>query len=83
MSPEELTSKEILDAFKIFSKLKKKHGVKGGGILFRFGNTRLSGSSVKRIHFHIVEPNKNTPTPLWLGSKIQKKNKPTNNNNTK
>lgn len=71
LSIEELTPNETINAFTVFTDLKKEYKIQGGGLLFRFGETRLSGSSVKRLHFHIVEPNESCPTPLWLGCKIK------------
>ncbi|NCS99374.1 HIT domain-containing protein [Candidatus Parcubacteria bacterium] len=67
---EELRSEEILDAFKTLSEINLRFQICGGALLMRYGDTRLSGASVKHLHFHIVEPSSNEAIPLYVGCKI-------------
>jgi diadenosine tetraphosphate (Ap4A) HIT family hydrolase len=69
--PGELDMMETLDAFKIFKELCDEYDIRGGAFFMRFGDTRLSGASVKHLHFHIVEPNPETPLPMWIGCKTK------------
>lgn len=69
-TPDDLTEEEILDAFKVIRELNKTLQISGGAILMRYGDTRLSGASVKHLHFHVVEPNRNTGVALWTGCEI-------------
>lgn len=34
----------------------KKYGIKGGGLVLRFGEMAYSGSSVSHLHFHLISP---------------------------
>jgi len=52
----ELQQEEILDLFKCFTWLKENHRVEGGALGMRFGDTILSGATVKRLHAHIIVP---------------------------
>ncbi|MDP3093418.1 MAG: HIT domain-containing protein [bacterium] len=40
----------------------RRFRIKGGGLMARFGDSRLSGTSVTHLHFHIVSPQENKKT---------------------
>ncbi|MDH5442230.1 MAG: hypothetical protein OEX08_01340 [Candidatus Nomurabacteria bacterium] len=68
-SPENLSQEALLEAFNVLQYCKGKFGIKGGGMCWRFGDTSLSGASVKRLHFHIIEPVLGEQVSVYLGHK--------------
>ncbi len=71
--PSELQIAEKFDLFEAYEDLTNMYDILGGMLVMRFGDTRLSGASVKHLHFHIVEPNPNTSIPMFVGCKIDSK----------
>lgn len=35
----------------------KKYGIRGGGLMLRFGDTNYTGATVAHLHFHLISPN--------------------------
>ncbi|MBU0576341.1 HIT domain-containing protein [Patescibacteria group bacterium] len=40
----------------------KKYEIKGGGLTFRFGQTKFTGATVCHLHFHLIVPEINPET---------------------
>lgn len=52
----EIPSGALEDLNKLFIWSQKKFGIKGGGYSMRFGDTQLSGATVKHLHAQLFEP---------------------------
>ena len=65
----ELTNEEKLDLFAVAEKLCERFSIDGGGITMRFGNTKKSGATVKRLHAQIIFPEDGKQVAAWFGSK--------------
>lgn len=52
----ELHDKEKTDLFQCLEWVEKKYGIEGGAFAMRFGDTSLSGATVKHFHAHIIVP---------------------------
>ena len=39
----------------------KEFNIKGGGIVMRFGDSDLAGSTVRHLHAQLIEPDLNSP----------------------
>jgi diadenosine tetraphosphate (Ap4A) HIT family hydrolase len=58
--PTQLSNEEKLDLFECLRLSEEKLGVVGGGFCMRFGDTSLSGATVKHLHAHIIVPDLNS-----------------------
>jgi diadenosine tetraphosphate (Ap4A) HIT family hydrolase len=55
-NPEELTTEEFHELFQVVIPwLRKELGMQGLSGLFRFGNTKRTGSTIHHLHFHFIE----------------------------
>ncbi len=79
-SPEDLSDEVYLAVRRTVKQIKHDHNITGGMFGCRFGDSRLSGASVKRLHFHLIEPHEKNPIPFWVGSNVESTNKKGGNN---
>lgn len=54
--PQDLTDQEFLEIRKCIVWAEENLGISGGGFAMRFGDSILSGSTVKHLHAHIIKP---------------------------
>lgn len=52
----ELTSSDWKDINSLIVWVFKNYGIKGAGIILRFGDTLYSGATIKHLHFHLISP---------------------------
>ena len=57
----ELTAAEWGDLLKLVKMVSKQFKIKGGGFAMRFGDTSLSGATVKHLHCHLIVPKLDSP----------------------
>lgn len=64
---DEITTEMWLDFPKVVQRVINEYGVRGGGLCVRFGDPACSGASLKRVHWHVVQPAEDGKTQLGLG----------------
>lgn len=64
----ELTKEEQNELYTIAEILITKHKITGGGLIMRFGDTKLSGGSVIHLHGQLLVPDKGKKVAAWFGS---------------
>ncbi len=52
----ELTIQDLSAVKKLVDWTTKKFNIKGGALTIRFGDTKLTGSTVCHLHFHLISP---------------------------
>lgn len=52
----DLTKKDLESVLYLSKWAIKEYKIKGGGLIARFGDTKITGGSVSHIHFHIISP---------------------------
>ncbi len=53
----------------IIPRLETEYGVSGGSLCVRFGDCSRSGASLKRIHFHLIQPKIDSKVRFGIGGK--------------
>lgn len=53
----------------IIKEIVDSHGIAGGAVCFRFGDTELSGGTVEHLHAHVIEPGRKSKVRFSVGSK--------------
>ena len=67
---DEMSPEMWEDLRKIWRKLIKKYKIQGGALGFRFGeDSQRSGSTIKRLHVHLIQPEKGKKTKFTIGGK--------------
>jgi diadenosine tetraphosphate (Ap4A) HIT family hydrolase len=64
----ELTHEEMIEFYTIAEILTKEYEIPGGGLIMRFGDTNVSGGSVKHLHGQLLVPNDGEKVAAWFGS---------------
>ena len=59
---EELTPGDWVNVQNLFTLAVKRFHIRGGALIIRFGLTRLSGATIKHLHFHLISPRVNHKT---------------------
>lgn len=65
-SEDEISVEDFAAMGKIFLFAKRELGVKGGGVVMRFGGPKLSACSVLHLHTNILEPDLTGPVEATL-----------------
>lgn len=63
----EITTDMWLDLQKIWDYLCTEYNIPGGALCMRFGEPSLSGASLKRVHLHVIEPEKDKKVKFTIG----------------
>lgn len=71
---EDMTEKMKSDFHKIWENLVQEYKIPGGALGFRFGETRYSGASLKRLHAHLISPKANCKIKFNIGSHDDEEN---------
>ncbi len=58
---EELPVEAIVEFQKVIAEMNTEYEIKGGGYWMRYGDTDLTGATVKRLHGHIIAADPNGP----------------------
>lgn len=61
-SLEQLPSVAGSDLFRLCKWLTKFYGLTGGGLVIRFGDSRLTGATIKHLHAHLIVPRTDAST---------------------
>lgn len=71
-SPSQMPCEAFEELIEVVNFLIRKFKIKGGALAMRFGDTSFSGASVKRIHFHLIQPQRGKVVFFHIGkSKIK------------
>jgi diadenosine tetraphosphate (Ap4A) HIT family hydrolase len=65
---EEISISEMTDLLSVSAYICDKYKILGGGFTMRFGDTKKSGATVKRLHAQIIEPEDGHGVAAWFGS---------------
>ncbi len=65
---DEISIAEMSDLISVSTHICDMYKIPGGGLIMRFGDTRKSGASVKRLHAQIIEPQERQTVAAWFGS---------------
>lgn len=52
--------------------LEQEHDI-SGGLCIRFGNPEVTGATVKHLHCHLLEPERDEPLRFWISGGGKKK----------
>lgn len=52
----DITPEAQAEMFEIIKKLSREHNITGGGFFMRYGDSNLTGATVKRLHAHVIGP---------------------------
>ncbi len=63
---EDLTDEEFLEIQSLLRKYLPMHGITGGSLFMRSGDTSLTGSSVEHIHAHYISREPEHPDPIMV-----------------
>ena len=55
-SIQEIPSEAFVELIQIVQRLSMEHSIIGGGLCMRFGDTKKTGATVKRLHVQLIEP---------------------------
>lgn len=53
----------------VLTRLTREYQVDGGGLCLRFGDPARTGASLKRLHWHVIQPTKGEKVQFGLGGK--------------
>ncbi len=59
---EDLNGDDMASMLNLMKWVTKKHGIRGGGLAMRFGETALTGATVCHLHCHLIVPKLNSKT---------------------
>ncbi len=65
---DEISIAEMSDLISVSAYICDIYKISGGGLIMRFGDTKKSGASVKRLHAQIIEPEDGHTVAAWFGS---------------
>ena len=54
--PREMDSQDWEEIGELVRSAEQRFGVAGGGLLFRFGDPKRGGQTIRHIHLHLIEP---------------------------
>ena len=66
---EEVTPEMWQDLPQVLARITRDYGLEGGGLFLRFGDPACSGASLKRLHWHVVQPQEGEKVQFGLGGK--------------
>ncbi len=61
------------DLLKLFSRGAIERGIEGGALVIRFGNTKLSGATIKHLHVELIEPEIGEEVEFHIGHNSKNK----------
>jgi len=65
----DLTGEAFKELLTLAKEICKEYDIKGGALCARFGDTKISGATVKRLHFQIIESDTELdPTLFYIGA---------------
>lgn len=68
---DEMPLEAWIELKEIMDRLRRDYDIEGGAICYRFGDTKLSGASLKRLHVHIIVPKLGYKSKFNIGGNIE------------